>query len=72
MPRKPQTTALATASPGVIEPDAVYTKEEFLARTGLKDESYLQAVRHGLRVTHKHKRVFIIGRDWIEYLQGDR
>jgi hypothetical protein len=69
MPRTNDQQGPRNNSPGIIEPDAVYTKEEFLARTGLKDESYRQAVRRGLRVTHKHKRVFIVGRDWIDYLQ---
>ncbi len=69
--KKPPPVPVVHLSPGVIEPDAIYTKDEFLRRTGLKDESYLQAVRHGLRVTHKHKRAFVLGRDWIDYLRAD-
>jgi hypothetical protein len=44
---------------------------EFIARMGLRDESFRQAVRNGLKVTRKHKRVFIVGRDWIDYLASD-
>ncbi len=70
-PRKREAVPNQPHSPGVIEPQAVYTREEFIARMGLRDESYRQAVRNGLKVTRKHKRVFIVGRDWIDYLTSD-
>jgi len=53
---------------GVVEPQAIYTKEELLQRVGLRDDGYRAARRNGLRVVEKHRRVFILGSDWIEYV----
>ena len=70
-PRKREPVSNQRHSPGVIEPQAVYTREEFIARTGLRDESFRQAVRNGLKVVRRHKRVYIVGQCWINYLASD-
>ena len=54
---------------GPIEPQVCYPLHEFKRRTGFGD-SALRAARHGgLRLHYLHKRAFILGADFIRYLE---
>lgn len=55
--------------PGVIDADHSYTRLEFMARTGIGEESFSKALRNGLSVAKIHGRTFISGAAWIEYLK---
>jgi hypothetical protein len=55
----------------VCDPRMIYSKDEFLRRTGLRPAAYCEEKRNGLVVRYKHKRAFIIGQDWLDYLQRD-
>ncbi|MBX3438254.1 MAG: hypothetical protein KF861_12235 [Planctomycetaceae bacterium] len=57
-----------TMTPGIIDPRMIYSKEEFFRRTGLKAAAYREAKKNGLRVRYVHKRVFVYGQDWLDYL----
>lgn len=52
-----------------IEVGTIYAKEEFLARTGLKQAAWLAAVRSGLRVSRVHGRVYVRGDAWLTYAE---
>ncbi|MFV0443670.1 MAG: hypothetical protein ACK5Q5_08880 [Planctomycetaceae bacterium] len=69
-PAHRRTSTAAISRPGVIERGAVYSLDEFLLRTGLSTAAYKQARRAGLRVRRAHKRAFIIGDDWLSYLES--
>lgn len=53
---------------GVIRPDELYTLQEFAMRLGIRASTLRSARRAGLRVLYSHKRGFVYGRDWIEYV----
>ena len=56
--------------PGVITPDAVYTLSEFQERTGLGRWAVKQARKAGLRTLRMHRRAFVRGRDFVDYLNA--
>ena len=64
-------TAVESHYPGVIEPQALYSKEEFLRRVGLKAAGFRAATRDGLKVLHRHSRTYVLGSDWIAYVTRD-
>lgn len=53
---------------GEISIDSSYTLEEFQARTGMKRDAMRAARRKGLRVIYRHNRGYVLGRDWLSYL----
>jgi len=53
---------------GEISIDSSYTLEEFQARTGLKRDAMRGARQKGLRVIYRHNRGYVLGRDWLAYL----
>jgi hypothetical protein len=55
---------------GEISKDASYTLADFSARTGLKRDALRTARQNGLRVVYKHNRAYIMGRDWLSYLDS--
>jgi hypothetical protein len=59
----------ATQSPGVIRADESYTQAEFCRRAGLARKAYLSARRQGLKVVEFGKKRFVLGSDWIAFLQ---
>ncbi|QGQ26836.1 hypothetical protein F1728_31020 [Gimesia benthica] len=51
-----------------ISIDSCYTLEELMKRTGLKRDAMRTARRKGLRVIYRHNRGYVLGRDWLSYL----
>ncbi|MBB02727.1 hypothetical protein GYB59_06275 [bacterium] len=60
--------ATATLKTGEIIADASYSLQEFKERTGMGRAAMQQARRKGLVVRRAHKRGYVLGRDWINYL----
>ncbi len=54
--------------PGTIDPALLYSIPAFKRATGLGRWALIQAERGGLRILKRHKARFILGRDFIEYL----
>ncbi len=54
--------------PGVIRADEVYTVSEFRKRSGLGDFAFRKVRQSGLRIVDVGKKRFILGTDWIKYL----
>lgn len=55
---------------GVVRQDDLYTLTEFKRRVGLSDGALRKARRSGLRVSYAHRRGYVLGRDWIDYVQS--
>ena len=53
---------------GEIRADVCYPLESFKAVSGLNKSSLAAARRRGLRMLREGKRTFIIGSDWLNYL----
>lgn len=53
---------------GEISSNASYTLSELSKRTGLKRDALRSARRKGLRVVYLHNRGYVLGRDWLLYL----
>ena len=53
---------------GQIVENAVYTKEEVMKRMNWGKTSWLSAQKAGLKVSRKHRRAFVLGKDMIDYL----
>ena len=51
-----------------ISVDAIYGLDDFMERTGLKRDAMRAARKKGLRVIYRHNRGFVLGRDWLSYL----
>ena len=54
---------------GPIDPATCYPLADFQRRTGFGDAAMRAARKAGLRVIYVHKRPFILGADFILYLQ---
>lgn len=54
--------------PGVIRSDEVYTVREFKLRAGLGDFSYREIRAAGLRVRKVGRKLYVIGRDFLAFL----
>lgn len=52
-----------------IEPQNAYPLRDFQRRTGFGDSAMRAARKAGLRVIYLHKRPFVLGHDFIEYLE---
>ena len=57
-------------APGIIENDALYTKNEIKDRMGWKDSAFRQACRNGLEIHRRGKCVYVLGKDVIAYVTG--
>lgn len=55
---------------GIIDKDSSYTLSTFSKLTGLKRDALRTARRNGLKVIYRHNRGFVMGRDWLSYLDG--
>ncbi len=53
---------------GEISRDASYTLGELSKRTGLKRDALRSARQKGLRVVYLHNRGYVLGRDWLSYI----
>ena len=53
---------------GVIEPQHLYTYDAITQRLGVSRKTIRSAIRNGLRVFRAHRRAFILGQDWIDYI----
>jgi len=51
-----------------ISADQAYPLPLFTRGVGLKRHGMREARRNGLRVVHLHGRAYVLGRDWIAYL----
>ena len=58
----------AVLESGEISASSVYTLAEFQRRSGLKRDAMRAARHRGLKVIRAHGRVFVSGREWIDYL----
>lgn len=54
---------------GVISPDELYTLDAFKRRVGITESTLRSARRAGLKVSYVHKRAYVYGGDWIEYVR---
>lgn len=64
-----RTKPAATRSPAVISAHEVYGIAEFQRRAGLAAPALRAAKRNGLRVIRAGKRSYVLGRDWLAYLE---
>lgn len=55
---------------GVVTPDELFTAKAFTQRLGIQASTLTSARRAGLPVYYKHKRAYIYGRDWIDYVRN--
>ncbi len=53
---------------GVIEPQQLYTYDAITNRLGITRKTIRAAIRNGLKVSRVHKRAYILGQDWIDYV----
>lgn len=60
----------AVIDSGEIVANASYTLDEFSRRTGLKRDAIRAARHNGLIVTRRHNRAYVLGKHWLEYLEG--
>lgn len=58
----------APKAPGVISPNEVYRKDEFLARVGWSDDAFRTAKRNGLSIIEANRRVYVVGKSFLDYL----
>jgi hypothetical protein len=52
-----------------IAKDRSYSLDDFKVRTGLGDAGLRNARRSGLKVRYAHNRGFVLGADWLQYLE---
>lgn len=52
-----------------IAKDSSYVLDDFKVRTGLGDAGLRNARRSGLNVRYAHNRGYVLGADWIAYLE---
>lgn len=53
-----------------IEPSVAYPLADFQARTGLGTAGLRTARKNGLRIIYRHRRGFVLGSDFIAYLNA--
>ncbi len=59
-----------TPGPGEIRADCAYPLEDFKPRTGMGVAALRTARRNGLIVRRVGRRAFVLGRDFIAYLES--
>ncbi|HCS50353.1 hypothetical protein [Rubinisphaera sp.] len=55
---------------GAIRADESYTLEQFKKLQGIGKDGLRSARQAGLKVRRAHRRAFILGSDWLEYLSN--
>ena len=55
---------------GEIRADASYSLDDFKKRIGIGKDGLRSARQAGLKVRRAHRRGFILGSDWLEYLRN--
>lgn len=55
---------------GEITADAAYALREFQRRTGMADTALRHARQRGLRVRAVGRKRFVVGADWIAFLEA--
>ena len=53
---------------GVIEPQHLYTYDAITKRLGITRKTIHAAIRNGLKVSRAHRKAYILGQDWIDYI----
>lgn len=53
---------------GVVSPLCLYTSDGLKKALGITESTIREAVRHGLTVHLRHKKRYIRGIDWINYV----
>ena len=56
-------------APGVISPDEIYRKDEFLSRVGWNEDAWRTAKRKGLKTIEAQRRVYVVGSAFQTYLE---
>lgn len=59
-------------SSGVIDPSLLYTIKALTRKLGIREATLRSARRAGLRVHYVHKRAFVFGADWIDYVRSSQ
>ena len=54
--------------PEMIEPQALYSLNEAMARTGLGRSAFRQARRAGMPVRYVSRRGYVLGKDLIDWI----
>ena len=62
--------ARTNTSTGVIDASGAYPRATFIRLCGMTRSAFGAARKNGLRVRLCGKRVFVLGKDWIEFLDG--
>lgn len=55
---------------GIIDPDRLYTLPRFMQTLGVTKATLRAARRSGFTVRYVHKRAYVLGKDWIDYVVG--
>ncbi len=61
---------MAVTECGEITRESCYMLSEFQKRTGMKRDAMRTARRAGLKVRYLHGRGFVLGSDWLAYLES--
>ncbi len=61
----------ATQSPGIVREGEALTVSEFRRRTGLQQYALTQCRKAGLRVIEIGRKRYVLGADWLRFLEGE-
>lgn len=53
-----------------VRPEVMYSKEQWSQATGLGEDALRVARRNGLPLLYCHRKAFVYGKDWIEYVRS--
>jgi hypothetical protein len=56
--------------PAPVLADAVFPKELFKLLADIGESAFQAARKNGLRVINVHGRAYVLGKDWISYLES--
>lgn len=62
---------MAERIPGVVDAAQIYRLDEFRLRMGLGDLAFREVKRRGLKVVKVGKRIYVRGRDWLEFVDRE-
>lgn len=63
------TSSIEIAHPGVISLNSAYRLDEAKRRLGMSEHAMRQARRRGLKVRYVGRRGYLLGRDWLAFLE---